>query len=597
METDSHMIGKMIDSYEIIELIGRGGMGVVYKGRDVKLDRDVALKIMDPLLAREETFLKRFSSEAKALAKLQNPYIVGIYALRETEYGFCIVMEFVKGTTLGDFVKASGPLSVDQAVRLFKQLLMAFEHAHGAGIIHRDVKPGNILVNENNIAKVMDFGLAKIYQPAAATLTSIAGGTLFYASPEQLEGLGKVDHRGDIYSLGMTLYESLTGAVPFGNTESDFTIREKIVRGRIPSPRGMKPHIPAELNAIVMKAIAKDPEDRFQTATEMREALENFEASLKQARLKPVRAPWRSLNPLWLVVPVVLLLIVAGVFLYPSLVSNEATITVRSIPVGARVEINGKEVGETPVRNYAVAAGHAVVRFSKSGFLSKDTAIAVLGGRGLVLSVELQNAGIAQRMETTQVTPRVEPSVVERVAPRQTDSAKQRVSSQVSIPRQRQGATAPQTSSKVLPVTGTVLIKVKPPSATVWIDGVRIHTTSCQVPPGELSVRVVSGKQTWEGRVTVVAGGTVEIPVDFMKQVRVTVVAVDMDGNPVRGAKILFDGAAMAAPAPTELLMSFGMHTITLQREGYEDSQPVVRCFEQDMVFPNPLKLVLKKAN
>lgn len=604
METDSQMIGKMIDSYEITELIGRGGMGVVYRARDVKLDRDVALKIMDPLLAREETFLKRFWSEAKALAKLQNPYIVGIYALRETEFGICIVMEFVKGKTLGDIVKESGPLPIDQAVHLFKQLLMAFEHAHVAGIIHRDVKPGNILVTDKNIAKVTDFGLAKIYQPSAATLTSITGGTLFYASPEQLEGLGKVDQRGDIYSLGMTLYESLTGAVPFGNTESDFAIREKIVKGRIPAPRGMKPQIPTELNAIVMKAIAKDPGDRFQTAAEMREALEAFETSLKRARAKPVKPPRKPLNPRWLAVPIGLLLIVVGIVLYPKLFPNEATITVRSIPVGATVEINGGEIGETPVRNHALSPGQTVVKVSKAGYLSKDTLLSVSDGDELVLSLELQSSELQRNVEVAQVTTPVETPVVEQKPPTQTEKAQQKPpaqaqqkqAAQVTPPKQKPPVTPPkQTPTQAAPAPGTVVVRANPPSASVWIDGTRVPSTPFQTAPGAHFVRVVSGRNTWEGRVTVESGGTSEIPVDFMKQLRVTVVAVDGDGNPVRGARIFFDNAPIASPAPAEITMSFGVHTITLQRDGYEDPQPVVKCFEQNMVYPNSLTFVLKK--
>jgi eukaryotic-like serine/threonine-protein kinase len=690
METDSQMIGRLIDSYEITELIGRGGMGVVYKAKDVKLDRDVALKIMDPLLAREETFLKRFWSEAKALAKLQNPYIVAIYALRESEYGVCIVMEYVKGTTLGDFVKASGPLPIEMALRLFKQLLLAFEHAHGAGIIHRDVKPGNIMVTDNNVAKVMDFGLAKIYQPAVATLTSITGGTLFYASPEQLEGLGNVDHRGDIYSLGMTLYESLTGAVPFGNTESDFAIREKIVKGRIPSPRGMKPQIPAELNSIVMKAIAKDPENRYQTAAEMREALENFEVSFKQARTKKSTGARWTLNPRWLAVPAGLLLIVAAILLYPVLLPDGTTVTVRSIPVGATVEINGEVIGETPVRNHTVTGGQAVVRLRKSGFLRRDTTITVSKGEAYVLSLELQQEN-AQPPKTGALVVKTDPpsaSVwvdgvpvksmpyrtspgehfvrvvsgkltwegkatvvadgtvelpVELVKPVQgvPDEATVTIRSipagaRVEINRRAAGQTpvrnhkvapghtvlklrkegyqpkdtsitVPQGGEYVLSLvlqkeketpqkTGVLSVRATPSSASTWVDEAPVQSMPYRTSPGVHFVRVVSGKLIWEGRVSVAEGGSVEIPIDFTKQVRITVVAVDADGDPVKGAKILLDGVFAPKVAPTELVTTFGVHSIALQREGYEDSQPVVKCFEKDLVFPNPLKIVLKKS-
>jgi len=596
MQAESQMIGRMIDSYEITELIGRGGMGVVYKARDVKLDRDVALKIMDPLLAREEAFLKRFWSEAKALAKLQNPYIVGIYALRETEFGICIVMEYVEGTTLGDLIKASGPLHVEQAIYLFKQLLMAFEHAHAAGIIHRDVKPGNILVTENNMAKVTDFGLAKIYQSSAATLTSITGGTLFYASPEQLEGLGKVDKRGDIYSLGMTLYESLTGAVPFANTESDFATREKIVKGRIPSPRGMKPEIPAELNAIVMKAIAKDPQDRFQTATEMREALEDFEASLKRAHAKPTRSSRRALRPLWLLVPIVVLLAVVGVILYPRIFADQATITVRSTPIGARVEIDGRMIGTTPIRNYAIAAGQAVISLSESGYVSKDTTIMVPEEERLILAFELQSTTLGQSAEEKGVLSPVESPPVQREIPKRQATVKEHLPPPVSVPHQPPPESKKQAEPPVATKTGSILVTVAPSSAVVWIDFVRVQSMPYQVLPGDHFVRVVSKSNVWERTVTVAAGRAEDIDVDFTKQVRVLVRAVDVEGNPVRGAKIFYDGSPIAAAAPAEVKMSFGNHTITLQREGYEDPQPVVQCFEHDLVYPNAVTVVLKKA-
>ncbi|HTO94464.1 MAG TPA: serine/threonine-protein kinase, partial [Bacteroidota bacterium] len=145
------MIGKMIDSYKILEVLGRGGMGVVYRATDTTLDRDVAVKMMDVLIASDPNFLKRFQSEAKALAKLQNPNIVSIFALRQTEYGVCIVMEFVKGRTLADLLKQSVLIPIPRVVHIFKQLLTALDHAHKGGVIHRDIKPGNVMLAEGDV--------------------------------------------------------------------------------------------------------------------------------------------------------------------------------------------------------------------------------------------------------------------------------------------------------------------------------------------------------------------------------------------------------------------------------------------------------------
>ena len=230
---DSSIIGRVIDNYEILSLLGKGGMGAVYKANDLTLDREVTLKIMDVNVSRDASFMKRFQSEAKALAKLQNPNIVFVHALRETELGLCIVMELVRGCTLADKIRETGSLNIETALKIFKQVLNAMAHAHKSGIIHRDIKPSNIMLANDDIVKVTDFGLAKIQHGLAATVTVGTGGTLCYMSPEQVRGLAHVDARGDIYSTGMTLYVTLAGQVPFAASETDFSVMNAIVEGRI----------------------------------------------------------------------------------------------------------------------------------------------------------------------------------------------------------------------------------------------------------------------------------------------------------------------------------------------------------------------------
>lgn len=285
----SDIIGKTVAGCRITELIGRGGMGIVYKARHLELEQDRALKVMDPDLAQNEAFMKRFRVEAKALAKLKNPNIVTVHDLCETEIGVCLIMEYVSGSTLGEIIKSSGALRLERVYKIFRQILSALEHAHAAGVIHRDIKPGNMIVTHSDEVKVADFGLAKIQQQTTATVTQITGGTLYYVSPEQIEGLVPIDHRSDLYSLGMTLYEAITGAVPFDKTASEFKISERIVKGKISPPRTLNPQISKELNDFVMKAIAKNRESRFQSALEMRTELERIETEEKQS-LTP--APW-----------------------------------------------------------------------------------------------------------------------------------------------------------------------------------------------------------------------------------------------------------------------------------------------------------------
>ena len=232
------LIGKTIDNYRILEVIGRGGMGVVLKAVDTSLEKIVALKMIDPFLAEDENFVRRFKTEAKALAKLENPNIVSVHALRETDKGLFMVMEYVDAKPLSKHLADNGPLSIKDIIAVSKQLLNAIGHAHEFGIIHRDIKPSNILLCYDGKIKVTDFGLAKVIQQkdAASTVTQARAGTLYYMSPEQVKGLKNVDTRSDIYSLGMTIYEMTAGRVPFEKTDSDFTIQKQIVEGELPSP-------------------------------------------------------------------------------------------------------------------------------------------------------------------------------------------------------------------------------------------------------------------------------------------------------------------------------------------------------------------------
>ena len=273
------MIGKKIESYEIQEILGRGGMGVVYRARDTRLDRDVAIKMMDLQYASDPNFLKRFQSEAKALARLQDPHIVSIFSLLETPDGICIVMEFVKGTTLAKLLQPEVALAVPKVIIIFKQLLTALAHAHKEGVIHRDIKPANIIVGDEDRIKVADFGLAKVKQEFAVTATKGTAGTLYYMSPEQFRGLKEVDNRGDIYSAGMTMYECLAGKLPFGTEDSYFTIAQQVVHGQVPSPETLNLQIPGGLVAIVKRMIACDPKDRYQNAEDVVRDLEEFEKS------------------------------------------------------------------------------------------------------------------------------------------------------------------------------------------------------------------------------------------------------------------------------------------------------------------------------
>lgn len=382
----TEIVGQVFESYQITALAGKGGMGAVYKARDLRLDRDVAIKVMDPHLAGDEAFMKRFRVEAKALAHLNNTHIVKIHTLEESKLGVCIVMEFVEGKTLAEIIKNSGPLDPARAIHLFDQVLAAFEHAHKAGVVHRDVKPGNIMVTAEDEAKVTDFGLAKVSQSSGATMTQLAGGTLYYMPPEQVEGGTQVDHRGDLYSIGMTLFEALTGAVPFDDTASDYAIRKTIVEGKIRPPRDINPRIPRKLNEFVIKSIAKDPGRRFQTATDMKAALR----SIDLGGSLPV-PPASKKGRMVLVASVGVIALAAGVyFLYPRVFVRQGLLTITTYPTGAQIILNDKIIGPTPLQAYGVSPGKAIVHVENGGFIPIDTQIVVHSGESTLLALQLK---------------------------------------------------------------------------------------------------------------------------------------------------------------------------------------------------------------
>ena len=272
MSASDDMVGRMIAGrYEIVEKIGSGGMGVVWKAKDKILDRHVALKILRPEMSEDQAFVQRFRQEAKAAASLSHSNIVNIYDVGQDRGLHYIVMELVEGQTLRDKLNEAGRLSVDEAVNIAIQICLGLAHAHACGIIHRDIKPQNILITNTGQVKVADFGIARALGSASNTGKSIVVGSASYLSPEQVTNQA-VTAASDLYSLGVVLYEMVTGELPYtGDTPIAVAIQH--VEGRIPSVRERNPDAPIELEMIISKAMAKDPEDRFQSAGEMMASL------------------------------------------------------------------------------------------------------------------------------------------------------------------------------------------------------------------------------------------------------------------------------------------------------------------------------------
>jgi serine/threonine-protein kinase len=271
--------------YEIDLHIARGGMAEVYRARDRLLGRPVALKVLFPELSVDRSFVERFRREAQAAANLSHPNIVPVFDWGEDAGAYYIVMEFVDGQPLSAILRSNGPLPSEKSVPIATDVASALAYAHRRGVVHRDVKPGNILITEDFTVKVTDFGIARaLNADDSLTQTGAVMGTATYFSPEQAQGMG-VDGRSDIYSLGVVMFEMATGQPPFTG-ESPVAIASKHVRELPPLPHEINPQIPPQLERIIMKAMAKLPEDRYQSAAELQEALQAF----SQGRPTPVSA-------------------------------------------------------------------------------------------------------------------------------------------------------------------------------------------------------------------------------------------------------------------------------------------------------------------
>jgi serine/threonine protein kinase len=321
------MINQQIQNYRIISLLGEGGMGNVYLGEHVSIQRKVAIKVLKPELVKNEEIRKRFKNEASMLAHLQHSNIVGLIDYVEQEDGLFLIMEYVDGQGLDELVRAQqAPISIERAKKLMIQVLQAFNYAHKNGVVHRDVKPSNILVTADDQIKVLDFGIAKLVGDKQHHLTKTGTqiGTVYYMSPEQVKGK-ELDHRSDIYSLGVTFYELLSGVCPYRGMTTEYEIYDNIIKEPLLSLTQTMGSAYGPVWAVIEKATKKEARDRFQDCEAIITALQSNYVNRPQAiKTQQTNIPKpiierKSKVPLILVaLGIVVLIIVGGYFLLGS---------------------------------------------------------------------------------------------------------------------------------------------------------------------------------------------------------------------------------------------------------------------------------------
>jgi serine/threonine protein kinase len=418
------MYGKVLGNrYKIIEKLGGGGMAEVFKGLDTLLDRQVTIKILREQYTSDKEFVRKFRREAQAVARLSHPNIVSIYDVGidgDTQY---LVMEFVDGLNLKEYINSKGPLSDTEVIDIGIQICDALEHAHNNQIIHRDIKPHNILITKNGKVKVTDFGIARAATEATITYNGGLVGSVHYISPEQAKG-ELTEYKSDIYSAGVVLYEMATGKLPFEG-ESPITVALKHIQDTPKKPSELKPDIIKPLETVILKAMEREKEQRYSSAGEMKSNLERIKFREKSFVYQEKR-PKKKLKPLgWVIIGLLSIgIIVGGLFIAGNLLEvgevkvpnvigksiEEAGVILRK--EGLVLNIGGEEYHPTIPKNHIInqsPKSDSIVR--KGRKIDVDVSLGqkqvevpdVIGDTLRVAKIKIENAGLVVSEEIEEV--------------------------------------------------------------------------------------------------------------------------------------------------------------------------------------------------
>ncbi|MFB6271813.1 MAG: protein kinase [Salinibacter sp.] len=642
-------VGDVLDGYRLDAVIGRGGMGTVYRATDLALEKTVALKVIAPHLAGDDTFVQRFREEAKALARLDADGIVDVYTMRETEEALFFVMELVEGPSLETMLGQRGALDPSETRTLLRQVLEAVEHAHASGVLHRDLKPSNILLDDGQ-AVITDFGLAKILaSDAELTATHDRLGTVSYMSPEQVEGLQNVAETSDLFSVGLIAYEALTGRLPFNRSESDFHIQRAIVEESFPPPSTYAPEVSPAVESVVLDLLAKDPTDRPPDAAT---ALRRLPESTADGPVLENAAAPRSESGLsvsqWTGLGTVVLGVLVGVY-----VGLRATLGLPLLslsppsPPPSRT-IASADSGGAPAKTARPRPGPSPIAATQDSTAdeSQERAEEVDSSPPVSTSEPTDSNRDASRTasppsrspatdSSAQPAPSAQPSTADASPPASSSSppvghlavrsapngaavriddslagrtpllldslapSTYRIDLSLSDHRlvQETIEVAPgDTSTRTFalpPRPAVVRLRVRP-SGTVRIDGrVRPADTSGTVidslAPGFHRVVLASDLGRWATEVQLRAGERYERTVDFTRQVEAAVTARTPAGTPVPNATVTVDGTQVGY-TPQRLTLRVGQHTLRVTKDGYE---PVERTVQIDAETETPIVVEL----
>lgn len=606
-------VGDTIDGYRIEDVIGRGGMGTVYRAVDTGLEKHVAVKVIAPHLAEDPTFLARFQSEAKALARLDAPGIVRVLALRESTRATFIAMEYVDGPPLREMLREAGPLDWPDAISILRQILHAVQHAHASGVLHRDLKPSNILLTKDGRVKITDFGLAKIRtSDTDLTATHETAGTVAYMSPEQVEGLKHVDERSDLFSVGLMAYEMLTGNLPFSRSGSYYSIQRAIVQDAFEPPSTHVEDLPKRIDTVVMRLLEKDADARYSSAEQALDGLEPLDAPSRVSTPAILSAPVASTQTadspswVWAMSAVAALLVLTGITLGVMRVldvspvpaappDTSAVLAIRTQPA-AQIFVNGDTLGPSPQSEIRVPPGTVTVRAERPDFVAAETTFTA-AGRGSV-TLRLDEApdttpAAEARTGTLEISSRPSGATVEVNGTRagQTPLTLSRPIGPASIrvtkpgyrpyfsERRIQQNQNVDVSATLQPIPAAVTLNFQP-FATVFVDDEqrsieRVEYWADSLRPGRRTIVARYRSTEWVQVIDLQPGASFTRDVDFTKEVEVSVIAQNENGESIPNAEILVDGEP-AGYAPQSLPLRVGRHIIEVRKPGFQGAERTV---------------------